>query len=145
MGIRISTYQFCGGPKHSNHSRPANSLPSPEYHITLSDTWARNDDKESWILQDIHIVNVRDKETWQGFLSVFTSPCSFVELSSFCLSSLYNRFFPATCPVNFKLQHQTQWQQSSRDCLTSSHNCVRSNPCILILYFCFSEPWWYTV
>lgn len=144
MDIRISTYQFWGGPKHSNHSRPANLYlplnttlpcltPGPEM-IT-----------ESWILEDIHIVNIRDKKTWQGFLSVFTSPCSFVELSSFCLSSLYNRFFPATCPVNFKLQHQTQWQQSSRDCLTSSHNCVRSKPCILILHFCFSEPWWYTV
>lgn len=37
--------------------------------------------------------------------------------------------FLTACPEYFKLQHH-MWHDRFIDCLTSSHNCIRPNPCI---------------
>lgn len=43
-------------------------------------------------------------------------------------------FFPSACSMDFKPQHGVWKEQPNRDCLTSSHNCVRSNPCSSYAY-----------
>ena len=37
-------------------------------------------------------------------------------------------YFPAACPVNFKLHQQTQKEELHTNCLTRSQDCIRSHP-----------------
>lgn len=71
-----------------------------------------------------------------------------------CLTLPYIHLpFLIGCPVDVKLQHQTWRQQPYSDCLTSSHNCVRSDPynkcvCIYVcvcIHMCRSTPVYYTL
>ena len=88
---------------HSNYSSPVTALPFPENPISLSDTCARSDDEETWLLQDIHDIKARDKNR-QGFLSVLKGPNWFVGFSLFLLFSILHLFpLPNCLPVNFKL------------------------------------------